>query len=48
MDHFSFEGALIVGQTPIGRATVFLLAMNDWQRLELRENLNSAGEPFSG
>lgn len=47
-DHFSFEGTLIVGRTPIGRATVSLLAMNEWQRLELRENLNSAGEPFSG
>jgi hypothetical protein len=37
-----------VGQTPVARATVQLLAMNDWQRVEVRENLQTLGEPFAG
>jgi len=32
----------------IGRATVELLAMNDWQRVEVRENLQTLGEAFAG
>ena len=47
-DHFAWEGTVIVGRTPIGRATVQLLAMNDWQRVEVRENLKTEGEPFAG
>lgn len=47
-DHFAWEGTLIVGRTPIGRATVQLLAMNDWQRVEVRENLKTEGESFAG
>jgi hypothetical protein len=47
-DHFAWEGTLVVGRTEIGRATVDLLAMNDWQRVELRENLQSLGEQFAG
>jgi hypothetical protein len=39
---------MIVGQTAIGRATVQLLAMNDWQRVEVREILQALGEPFAG
>jgi len=38
---------MIVGRTAIGRATVQLLAMNDWQRVEVRENLQALGEPFA-
>jgi hypothetical protein len=45
-EHFAWRGTLIVGQTAIGRATVQLLAMNDWQRVELRDNLQALGEPF--
>ncbi|MGA2032674.1 MAG: HNH endonuclease signature motif containing protein [Thermoguttaceae bacterium] len=47
-DHFAWEGTVIVGRTAIGRATVELLAMNDWQRVEVRENLQALGEPFAG
>jgi hypothetical protein len=47
-DHFAWEGTIIVGRTPIGRATVQLLAMNDCQRVEVRQNLRAEGEPFAG
>ena len=47
-EHFQWQGTVVVGLTPIGRATVELLAMNDWERLEVRENLQSLGEPFAG
>jgi hypothetical protein len=47
-EHFAWRGTTIVGQTAIGRATVQLLAMNDWQRVEVRENLQMPGEPFAG
>jgi hypothetical protein len=47
-EHFHWQGALLVGRTPEGRATLRLLAMNDWQRVELRTNLQSLGEPFAG
>jgi len=46
-EHFSWEDTIAVGLTPTGRATLQLLRMNDWQRLELRENLRAAGEPFA-
>lgn len=36
-DHFQMEGAIIVGLTPAGRATVALLKMNAAPRLRLRE-----------
>lgn len=39
---------MLVGRTPVGRATVQLLAINDWQRLDLREFLASVGESYSG
>jgi HNH endonuclease len=39
-DHFSREGARIVGLTPEGRATARLLAMNTLPRLELRAALD--------
>lgn len=47
-EHFAWQGTLVVGRTAIGRATVQLLAMNDWQRVEVRDNLHSLGEPFAG
>ncbi len=46
--HFAWEGTVVVGLTPIGRATVELLAMNQWERVEVRENLQSLAEPFAG
>jgi hypothetical protein len=42
-DHFEVCGALILGRTPIGRATVQLLAMNDDDRVEMRAELLEAG-----
>jgi hypothetical protein len=47
-DHFSWDGTILVGRTATGRATVELLAMNNWERVELRENLQAEGEPFVG
>jgi 5-methylcytosine-specific restriction endonuclease McrA len=38
-DHFSFQGTLLVGLTPVGRVTVLVLAMNSPGRLELRAEL---------
>jgi hypothetical protein len=38
-EHFLFRGLSIMGITPIGRATVRVLAMNDPRRLELRSEL---------
>ncbi len=35
-DHFAVAGGMIVGLTPIGRATTRLLNMNDSRRVELR------------
>jgi hypothetical protein len=47
-DHFAWDDTIIVGLTPVGRATIQLLGVNDWQRIELRENLQALGEPFAG
>ena len=47
-EHFAWEGTIIVGLTPIGRATAELMAMNHWARVEVRENLQALGEPFAG
>jgi hypothetical protein len=47
-DHFAWDDVMILGKSPIGRATAEVLGMNDWQRVELRENLQSLGEPFAG
>jgi 5-methylcytosine-specific restriction endonuclease McrA len=38
-DHFRFEGAAIVPLTPEGRATVFLLRLNDPRRVQERAAL---------
>jgi hypothetical protein len=41
--HFSWDGPLLVGKTPIGRATVEVLRMNLVHRLILREALIATG-----
>jgi len=41
--HFRWQGAYLVGRTPIGRATVVLLHINDDYRVELREGLIEEG-----
>lgn len=46
--HFRWEGAFLVGRTPIGRVTVHVLAMNDPVRVALRaELMEEALFPFS-
>jgi hypothetical protein len=40
-EHFFVDGFRIEGGTPIGRATVRVLAMNDTRRLELRAELQA-------
>ena len=42
-DHFTLEGAYIVGKTETGRATVFLLALNAPSRLVKRQLLIAEG-----
>jgi hypothetical protein len=39
VEHFLLQGVRIEGLTPAGRATVYVLAMNDTRRLELRAEL---------
>jgi hypothetical protein len=43
-DHFTFVGPRIHGLSPVGRATVSVLAMNTPIRLELRGELRSNNE----
>jgi hypothetical protein len=42
--HFRWQGAVLVGRTPIGRATVLVLGMNLPHRVTLREALLEAGD----
>ncbi|HEX7359087.1 MAG TPA: HNH endonuclease signature motif containing protein [Bryobacteraceae bacterium] len=42
-EHFQFEKARIAGKTPVGRATVQVLAMNAAEPLLLREKLAEIG-----
>src|SRR5262249_25091122 len=42
--HFEWYGAILVGRTQIGRATIAVLDINDPQRLELRQALMYEGE----
>jgi hypothetical protein len=42
--HFEWQGAVLVGRTQIGRATIAVLNINDPQRLQLRQILMSAGD----
>ena len=44
-EHFVFRGALIVGLTPVGRATVRVLDMNSRERVKIREDLRETGDP---
>lgn len=42
-EHFELGEALVVGKTPVGRATVELLQMNAWRRRQLRAALLDEG-----
>jgi 5-methylcytosine-specific restriction endonuclease McrA len=41
--HFRWQGAYLVGRTPVGRVTVAVLHINDPLRIELREGLIEEG-----
>ena len=43
VEHFAWVGTTLVGLTPVGRATVELLAINHPERLLLRESLMDEG-----
>ena len=43
-EHFALDDVMIVGLTPIGRATVRLLHMNSEDRLKVRAVLKERGE----
>ena len=38
-DHFEWQGAILVGRTPVGRATIDVLAINLPHRVRLRQML---------
>jgi hypothetical protein len=42
-EHFDWQGALLVGRTAVGRATVMLLAVNHPDYVLLRESLIAEG-----
>ena len=42
-DHFATKGSVIVGQSPIGRATAKLLQMNSSRQIEIRAELIATG-----
>jgi len=41
--HFRWQGAVLIGRTPVGRVTVALFRINDPFRVELREGLIAEG-----
>ena len=43
-EHFAAEGPFITGKTPVARATVALLAMNEPERVQMRAELQQAGD----
>jgi hypothetical protein len=42
-DHFTLDRATVVGKTPVGRTSVWLLELNTGERLRLRELLLRLG-----
>jgi len=42
--HFRWRGPRLIGRTPIGRATIAVLAINDLQNVALRAALIENGE----
>jgi hypothetical protein len=43
-DHFAWDGPLLVGKTPIGRATIDVLRINQVERVEHRRVLLATGQ----
>ena len=42
-EHFAWEGPRLVGRTPVGQATIAVLAINASYRLEVRQALIAEG-----
>jgi len=42
-DHFDWNGAILVGTTPVGRVTIRVMGINDPDRIETRRELMEAG-----
>jgi hypothetical protein len=47
-EHFEISGALIIGRTPTGRATVHVLNMNEDRRIKLRTSLQKIRKSVRG
>jgi hypothetical protein len=43
VDHFGLAEGIILGLTPVGRTTIFLLRLNEPSRLQLRQALAQQG-----
>ena len=43
-EHFVFRSALIVGLTPVGRATVYVLDMNTKEQVKIREDTRQTAD----
>ncbi len=43
--HFRWQGAMLIGRTPVGRVTIALLHINDEYRVALRQALIAEGLP---
>jgi hypothetical protein len=43
LEHFQWQGALLVGVTPVGRTTIAVLAINGRQQLSIRRALMIEG-----
>ena len=43
-EHFVFQESLIVGLTPVGRATVHVLDMNAKERVKIREDVRAIND----
>jgi hypothetical protein len=41
--HFRWQGAVLIGKTAVGRTTVRVLAMNEPERVNLRQELIDQG-----
>ncbi len=42
-EHFTWDGPTLLGKTPVGRATIVVLRINDVERIEHRRMLIQAG-----
>ena len=43
LEHFQLEEGFILGLTAVGRTTIFLLRMNEINRVQLRQSLAAQG-----